>query len=425
MMCEKIEALLKNKIGLDINSVGTASVKNAIKRCLVSSGCDDLGQYYNTLLSSDAAFKRLVEMVVIPETWFFRDDIPFDVFSNHIKSGWLIPRENSRMLKVLSIPCSTGEEPYTIAMVLDKLGFPADRVQIDAIDISQASLDKAVAGVYRDNSFRSDELTFQSAYFQKIESGYRLKKKIRNRVNFSHGNLLKDDFSQMKGCYDVVFCRNLLIYFDSKDQGSAVHKLYDLLAPEGVLFVGHAEANNNVNSLFKSLRLRGAFAFVKKDGTENCSVDSYDKRFHEFSKKHSAIPPVSSRRVNTGKVSNNSGRNKPFSAYTGRAGYEKKKDEQTLVLKAQALADEGALEAAESLCLDLIARFSSAGAYYLLGLVYEASNREDMAESMFRKTIYLVSDHAEALVHLALHVERKGDHNEAQSLRRRAMRASQ
>ncbi len=425
-MCEKIEILLKDKIGLNISSVGTASVQNAIKRCLVNSGCDDLEQYYQMLLSSEDEFKRLVEMVVIPETWFFRDDVPFDIFSGHIKSGWLIPKENSRMLKVLSVPCSTGEEPYTIAMVLDKSGFPADRLLIDAIDISQASLDKAVAGVYRDNSFRSADLTFQTTYFKKIESGYRLKEKIRGRVNFHHGNLLKDDFSLMKGCYDVVFCRNLLIYFDSKDQKSAVHKLHDLLAPDGVLFVGHAEANNNVNSLFKSLRLRGAFAFVKKDGDESHSVvGDYNKRFHAFSKKHGSMLSVRSRHTSADQVLKNSARNKPFSAYMGIAGYETKNDEQALVSKAKELADEGALEEAESLCLDLIARFSNADAYYLLGLVYEASSRQSMAESMFRKTIYLVPDHAEALVHLALHAERNGDSGEAQSLRRRAVRASQ
>ncbi|VAW89340.1 Chemotaxis protein methyltransferase CheR [hydrothermal vent metagenome] len=424
-MCEKIEILLKDKIGLDISSVGTVSVQNAIKRCLVSSGCDDLEQYYKRLLSSKAEFERLVEMVIIPETWFFRDDIPFDVFANHVKSDWLMPKENSRMLKVLSVPCSTGEEPYTIAMVLDNLDFPADRFQIDAIDISQASLDKAVAGVYRDNSFRSEDLTFQSEFFQKIEGHYCLKEKIRRRVNFHHGNLLKDDFSLMKGCYDVIFCRNLLIYFDSKDQKIAVHKLSDLLAPDGVLFVGHAEANNNVNSLFKSLRLRGAFAFVKKDGDESHPVGNYGKRFHEFSKKHSATLPVSSQRTSADQVSKNSDRNKPFSAYMNSAGYEAEKDEQALLSKAQELADEGALEEAEELCLDLISRFSNADAYYLLGLVYEASSRQDMAESMFRKTIYLVPDHARALVHLALHVERNGNSNEAQSLRRRAVRAAQ
>ncbi len=424
-MCEKIEVLLKDKIGLDVSSVGTASVQNAIKRCLVRSGCDDLEQYYKMLLSSESEFERLVDMVIIPETWFFRDDIPFDVFANHVKSDWLIPKENSRMLKVLSVPCSTGEEPYTIAMVFDKLSFPVDRFQIDAIDISQASLEKALAGVYRDNSFRNDDMIFQSAYFKKIEGDYHLKEKIRDRVNFHHGNLLKDDFSLMKGCYDVIFCRNLMIYFDSKDQKLAIHKLYDLLAPEGVLFVGHAEANNNVNSLFRSLRLRGAFAFVKKDGSENHSVSNYDKRLHEFSKKHNTTLSVSSRRTNADQVSQNSDRNKPFSAYMSSGGYEVKKDEQAVLSKAQELADEGALEEAEKLCLDLISRFSNADAYCLLGLVYEASNRQGMAESMFRKTIYLVPDHAKALVHLALHVERNGDNNEAQSLRRRAVRAAQ
>jgi len=422
-MCNKIEALLKEKIGLDVSSVGVASVQNAIKRCLIGSNYEDLDQYYKALLDSEAEFKRLVEAVIIPETWFFRDEAPFDVLARNANSRWLMSKDSSRMLRVLSIPCSTGEEPYTIAMALDKIGFPAERMQIDAVDISQHSIDKAKDGVYRENSFRSEDLSFRNTYFIKVADGYRLKSRIRNLVNFQQGNFIRDDFSKMKERYDVVFCRNLLIYFDSEDQQAAVQKLYDLIAPDGMLFVGHAEANNNVNHLFRSLRLRGAFAFVKK--SDGCDVPDYNygERFSEFEKKHGAITPVQSRRASASLVNGKEEGDRPFSAYIEHHKLEDQMDEQTLVAKARGLADEGALDEAEKLCQEILSRFSNADAYYLLGVVYEASSKQELAESMLRKSIYLAPNHTEALVHLALHVERNGNNEEALSLRRRAERA--
>ena len=422
-MCSRIEALLKEKIGLDVNSVGTNSVQNAIQRCMRGSNYDDLNQYYSVLLESEEELKRLVEAVIIPETWFFRDEAPFEMLANNISSRWLMAKGDHHVLKILSIPCSTGEEPYTIAMALDKAGFPVERMKIDAIDVSQHSIDKAEKGFYRENSFRSEDLTFRDTYFTRSGDGYRLKRRIRKLVNFRQGNLLKDDFSQMEGGYDVVFCRNLLIYFDSEDQQEAVRRLYHLLSPDGILFVGHAEANNNVNHLFSSLRVRGTFAFSRKGDGNGLSRYNYGERFTEFEKKYAAIPSISTRLSSSALANRNEPTNRPFAAYIGPHKAGKKIDEQALVRKARRLADEGRLEEAEKICKEVVSCFSNASAYYLLGVVYEASHRQEMAESMFRKAIYLAPDHAEALVHLALHIERQGNVDEAASLRRRAERA--
>ncbi len=422
-MCSRIEALLKEKIGLDVNSVGTNSVQNAIQRCMRGASYDDLNQYYSVLLKSEEELKRLVEAVIIPETWFFRDEAPFEMLANNASSRWLMAKGSHHILRILSIPCSTGEEPYTIAMALDKAGFPVERMKIDAIDISQHSIDKAKEGFYRENSFRSEDLTFRDTYFTRSGDGYRLKRRIRRLVNFRQGNLLKDDFSQMEGGYDAVFCRNLLIYFDSEDQQAAVRRLYHLLSPEGILFVGHAEANNNVNHLFSSLRLRGAFAFARKGDGNSLSKYNYGEKFTEFEKKYAAIPSISTRPSNSVQAKRDALESRPFAAYIGSHKPGKKVDEQALVRKARRLADEGRLEEAEIICKETVSYFSNANAYYLLGVVYEASHRQKMAESMFRKAIYLTPDHAEALLHLALHIERHGNVDEAASLRRRAERA--
>lgn len=420
-MYSAIENLLKERIGLDVRSVGVTSVHNAIKRCLTDSGYEDLEQYYKALVESEKEFQQLVDVVVIPETWFFRDNVPFKVLVDRVKKEWLGDKSDSSAIKILSIPCSTGEEPYTIAIALDQIGFPAERTHIDAIDISQQSLDKAQRGVYRANSFRSENLGFRRRYFTELSEGFRLKSGIRKRVTFRLGNLLRDDFSALQGEYDVVFCRNLMIYFDGNDQKYAVHKLHGLLKPNGMLFVGHAEANNSVNEIFQSLRIRGAFAFVKKNFAEDAQYD-YGDRLSQFSRKHGALTPAIRRR-RASSISPEKAEVKPFSAYAGAENAGPDIDVKATLSEARKMADAGRLEDAERLCNQILECFSSADTYYLLGVLYEATDRPHEAEAMFRKAIYLIPDHVEALVHLALHLERGGNVEEALSLRRRAGRA--
>lgn len=421
-MYNAIEKLLKERIGLDVSSVGVISVHNAIKRCLGSSDYEDIECYYQALLTSESEFRHLIDAVVIPETWFFRDGMPFEMLVEKVKKHWSRDEGSSAPIKILSIPCSTGEEPYTIAIALDQIGFPAELAQIDAIDISQQSLDKAQQGVYRANSFRSDNLEFRDRYFTKMIGGFQLESSIKDRVNFKQGNLLRDDFSSSRGEYDVVFCRNLLIYFDNDDQRSAVRKLRDLLKPDGILFVGHAEANNTVNELFQSLRVRGAFSFVKKDSCENCQDDDYGDRLSQFSKKHGALI-LERKDVKGVRAGARRADAKPFSAYMETGDGEKIQDHKEAVSAATKMADEGRLDEAEALCNRVLEEYSSADAYYLLGVICEATDRSPDAEIMYRKAIYLMPDHVEALVHLALHLERNGNEDEALSLRRRAGRA--
>jgi len=420
-MRKKIECLLKDRIGLDVHSIGAASIHNAIKRCLNGSVYSDLGQYYQALHDSEVEFRRLVEAVVVPETWFFRDGVPFDVLVKKTNQDFLMTNLE-RTLRILSVPCSTGEEPYTIAIALDQIGFPVERMKIDAIDISQYSLEKAKRGVYRENSFRSENLSFRDRYFSKVASGYLLKSDIRKRVNFRQGNLLRDNLIPENGEYDMIFCRNLLIYFDSSDQEIAARKLHKLLAPNGLLFVGHAEANNNINSMFSSLRLRGAFAFVKKEESSGKPEYNYDDEFSKFSKKHGGLPSIATASPSFNVAGTQQSSVKPFSAYVNQKKYGTVCDEQKLIVKARRLADEGDLDEAEKICEEVLSQVSNADAFYLLGVVYEASSRHEEAGEVFRKAIYLVPDHVEALVHLALHLELSGSVDEALTLRRRAER---
>src|SRR4051812_39758044 len=159
---------------------------------------------------------EMIEGVVSPETSFFCASCSFLVLPQILTGDWS-PRHPYESLRVLSAPCSTGEEPYSIAMALLDAGFPSERFQIDAVDISARALDLGRRGAYRRNSFRNKDAGFRERYFQQIQDCYQLTESARNRVRFRYGNLVTEHFLA-GNCYDIIFCRNVLIYFDPPTQ---------------------------------------------------------------------------------------------------------------------------------------------------------------------------------------------------------------
>ena len=125
----------------------------------------DLQTYLRRLQTSLAELEELIELVVVPETWFFSDRKPFTFLEHYVKSEWL-PNRNNGILRLLSIPCSTGEEPYSLAMLLLNAGLTPDKFRIDAVDISKKALLKATNAVYNQNSFRGEDLPQRERYFQ-------------------------------------------------------------------------------------------------------------------------------------------------------------------------------------------------------------------------------------------------------------------
>src|SRR5262249_28978799 len=149
--------------------------------------------------SSKHEIQELIETVVVPETWFFRDAKAFEVLAEFVVHEWL-PASPQGSLKILSGPCSTGEEPYSVAMALLDVGMPAHRFTIDAVDISARAVAKAKAGVYGANSFRGQSLEFRERYFEETAIGYTLKRSVCRSVAFHQSNLLSAE--QLIGPYD-------------------------------------------------------------------------------------------------------------------------------------------------------------------------------------------------------------------------------
>ena len=235
-----VENRLRETIGLDVASVGSGMVQRAVRHRMRSLGLKRPEDYLGFLKRSRTEWQELVESVVVTETWFFRDPEPIGAFVRLALEDWL-PARNAAPLRLLSVPCSSGEEPFSLAMALLDAGVPADRFEIEAVDISARALARAGRGIYGRNSFRGKDLAFRNRYFQPSTEGFVLDPAVRHCVRFYQGNFLNDAFLTGAASYDFIFCRNLLIYFDPLMRRKALDKVERLLAPGGLLFVGPVE----------------------------------------------------------------------------------------------------------------------------------------------------------------------------------------
>lgn len=409
---QRIEALLRKEIGLDAASIGSSVIERTIRLRMKQHGLKKTEDYRDHLDSSPDELRELIEAVVVTETWFFRDREPFAAFVQLVLTGWF-PRHANGGVRVLSVPCSSGEEPYSLAMALLDAGVPDNRFAIDAVDISTNALARAERAVYGKNSFRGRDLAFRGRYFQHTKDGFELNAPVRRSVKFQHDNILDNGFLAGSAPYDFIFCRNLLIYFDRATQITTLAKLHRLLADDGMLFVGPAEMPLVSESGFASANLPLAFACRKANG------DSAPPNQPRRRKKSSrAILDDATRVLKSNREL------LVVEATNGTVATAHVSDHASSTLEvARQLADTGRLEEAVAICeANLAKEGPSAEAYYLLGLVKDASDDPE-AIMFYRKALYLEPNHYEALVHIALWLEKTGDANGARPFKRRAERA--
>ena len=259
-----VEELLRRRIGLDPASSGPGLLSRARRARMKVLGIDESdAERYHTLVSrSDREFQALVEEVVVPESWFFRDEHPFALLADRAGVGWLVDPARPP-LRALSLPCAGGEEPYSLAIALLDRGLPTSRFRVDAVDVSLAVLESARRAVYTLNAVRSKDLSFRDRHFRLTPAGYELSSGVKSAVEFQSGNVLDPELLADQPPYDVIFCRNLLIYFDDPARRLALANLDRLLSPSGLLFVGHAEQLGMLSTRFRRAADRRNFAFER------------------------------------------------------------------------------------------------------------------------------------------------------------------
>lgn len=406
-MMMRFGKLLAEMIGMNPGVLGDKGLARAVCERMSACKLEDEERYLGKLQSSPQEMEALIEAVVIPETSFFRDKGPFASLGRYARDEW-IPARRAKSLRILSVPCSSGEEPYSIAMVLLEAGMKPGEYKIDALDISRALLRKAERAAYTQYSFRGVPESLRNRYFESVGNEYVLRDQVRQGVCFIRGNLLDGHILADKLPYDVVFCRNLLIYLGAEARVCVKSVIERLVAQNGLLFVGHAETPCFQATRFVPVNPRGAFHFRKVEAGPAAIGGG------TVTALPSMVSFPLSVQITPKRPSAHQGTEQP------PREIPKPKDS---IEAARQLADQGQLSEAASICERLLwEEGANADAYCLLGIVLHGLGNAQRAEECFNRAIYLDERCYDAVVHLSLIREHRGDSASAEVLRRRAAR---
>ncbi|HEX9757415.1 MAG TPA: CheR family methyltransferase [Nitrospiria bacterium] len=193
----------------------------------------------------------VIDLLTIHETYFFREERQLKVFSEEVLSELEKKKEDRKTLRIWSAGCSTGEEPYTLAMLIMQEGYFRDwKVEIFASDISQRVLQSARRGIYQQHSFRCTDPFFVKKFFHNENHGFRISDDVKKYVTFLCVNLLDINKLAFINTMDIIFCRNVIIYFDQEAKRKVIETFHRKLNREGYLFLGHSESLLNISTDF-------------------------------------------------------------------------------------------------------------------------------------------------------------------------------
>lgn len=236
---------------------------------------ESFDEYYKFLrfnVRGQGELDEAVEVLTTNETYFLRQEYQFRAFRDELLPRLADRNQRQRRLAVWSAGCSTGEEVYSIASIVHASGwFDGWDVRIIGSDISKKSVAAARRGVYRDVSFRSAPPQFRQAYFSESADGAHVVDWIKKYCHFGQLNLLDGLRMSIIGRVDVIFCRNVLIYFDARSRRRVIDTLYERLVPGGHLLLGHSESLLNVSTAFELVHLKEDLVYRKPviGGEEN------------------------------------------------------------------------------------------------------------------------------------------------------------
>jgi chemotaxis protein methyltransferase WspC len=417
-------------MGLELASMGKGFMERTREGLLKKSGCSSLEDYVGLLKSSPEEQEKIIETVVVPETWFFRDHGPFDYLKLYLLDQGR-QKTGKERIRILSVPCSTGEEPYSIVMTLLEAGMSSKEFAVDAVDLSENALRIAREGRYGKGSFRGMTEEMRRSYFHQEagERNLRISEQVISGVRFYRDNLLRPTSIPQMHIYHVIFCRNLLIYLHTKAKETVFSHIDRLLRPGGVLIAGHAEVLFWRQRGYLLIDHPRSFALRKPLGKEERSCISAPLPAPGKGEMH---PQRESQREGS---LGTEGKTRAFIAPSDDfKNHDDREHEREIIkaldaspaetlLRARSLADRGEMEEALSLCRSYLEKDRPcAEVYYLMGLIHESCDRDTEAEECYRKSLYLDPDHLETLIHAGLMYERRHDHEKAALLKNRLTR---
>jgi chemotaxis protein methyltransferase CheR len=250
---EFLRKILKERSGLDLSADKQYLVESRLVPLARKAGLPGISELAAKMKNGDAALiTDVVEAMTTNETFFFRDKIPFDHLRDTILPMLTASRANRRTLRIWSAACSTGQEPYSIAMCLKEkaAALAGWRIEIVGTDLSQEVLEKSKSGIYSQFEVqRGLPIQLLVKYFAQVGEMWQLNADIRSMVQYRQLNLLQD-FASL-GKFDVIFCRNVLIYFDQETKAAIFERIGKVLEPDGMLMLGAAESVVGITDAFR------------------------------------------------------------------------------------------------------------------------------------------------------------------------------
>jgi len=268
---EQLSLFIYRMTGIRFESKKLYFISKRVEKRMELLGIETVSEYIKKLRFSDPdneEFQHLTDLVTINETYFFRDFPQLQAFAEHALPD-LIQRKAARgdhTLKIWSAGCSTGEEPYTLAIILLEMldNFDNWNIEIIASDINLKILDKAEKGIYMQRSIRDVPPEYLQHHFHKKEDElYSVSKEIRKMVQFEHLNLTDKAALRKKKGFDFIFCRNVIIYFDDISRKNLVDQFYIALNQGGYIFLGSSESIGRISTAFKIKRAGGYLVYYK------------------------------------------------------------------------------------------------------------------------------------------------------------------
>lgn len=227
-------SLIQKKTGIDLSLYKEAQMKRRLTSLRDKKGFSDFQSFFQAMLQDHSLFEQFLDRMTINVSEFFRNYKRWEVLEKKIIPELL---KGKRKLKVWSAACSTGEEPYTLVMLLSKF-MPLSDISVLATDLDEGAIARAKKGVYPERSLQEVPDPFRKEFFKNEGTLFMIDEKVKNRVTFRKHNLLADQFEDQ---FDLIVCRNVLIYFTEDAKHTLYQKFSDALRPGGILFVGSTE----------------------------------------------------------------------------------------------------------------------------------------------------------------------------------------
>jgi chemotaxis protein methyltransferase CheR len=446
------QAAIAQKVGLRFDDSKLTFLAEVLGRRLAARRMDAAA--YLTALTSgadDDELRALGRELTVGETYFFRHSEQFNALCAVVFPERMTVRAPLRTLRLLSVGCATGEEPYTLAILARQQALePSFQVSIAGVDLNRDSLEHARRGVYSTWSLRETPVDVRERWFTPQERSFRLAPELREAVRFHEHNLVRPHAELFApNTYDVIFCRNVLMYFTPERMAEIVQRLTLALAPGGYLFLGHAETLRGLSQSFHLCHTHGTFYYQRKDAlapppelawrpaatpvagwtaasgaawvddwlqTVERSVD----RIKTLSggRPEPAAPdamtpatPLAGRRdLQEPMALLASERFSEALASLQASSEQDSIDPAVLLLRAALLTHQGELVPAETTCRQLLELDElNAGAHYLLALCFERREQLAVAAEHARTAIYLDAGFAMPHLHLGLMARRRRD----------------